>query len=172
MNKKINSLILSGLIVITLTGCDANLTFNGKEIINFSTDKKIEQRTEDNNIYEQKNTEREYTDEQVIAAVKTGEYTLSLNESGEEYIFKIEKLINCLYSNPLYIVSYKGNGIYKVIVSDDGTGDYITFDVSETSLNVCQICIDNVIYNNDNAKEELLNIVYELFINGNLSDIY
>lgn len=60
MNKKILALLLSGMMIMPMTGCNAHLTIGGKEIFNFS-DKDVQQENVIQNDKEVKDKENNKT---------------------------------------------------------------------------------------------------------------
>ena len=167
MNKKIICLLLCSLLTVSLTGCDSHITINGKEIFSFNSDEKEEEKEQE----QQQTYERNYTDEQVINAVKDGTYTLTLTDTGEQHVFSFEEVLNKMYKDPLYVVSFSyGTGMYRVMITDNGTGEYVTVEINETMLQIVQVCSDNVIYKDESAKNKFLDIVYNMFLNGELTD--
>lgn len=162
MNKKVLSLLLCGLLVMPLAGCE--LRINGKEIFSTEPEEKIEEKlpVEEEEQEEIIEHERKYTDEQVVRAVNVGTYTLTINTTGEEIEYTIEEVINGLYADPLYVVSYLSDvDQYKVMITDNGTGRYITVVIDETSLAIKQLCEDNDVYEEDEANNKLAQMVYD-----------
>lgn len=168
MNKKILSLILCILLLTTITGCNANLTVNGKEIINSSSNNQPteHQHIDEPNIHEK--DEREYTDDDIIYFAEEGTYTLYVED--ESYEFKIKEVINVVYNNPLYSVTYTGNGWYKLIIMEKDSDDYFTMEVSYDELEIVQVCIDGVVYNGEKGRGKLADKVYKLICDGKLGN--
>lgn len=162
MNKKIITLLLSGLLIIPLTGC--NLVINGKEIFNFSINKSEEEIEEKDKkeVIENTEEERGFDDETIINMVKQGEYTL-LIEQQEVDKFIINDIINKIFENPTWKVNRVGNNQYEIVITDtDNEYIYFSLDLSTGVIEVTKLQKDNVLYEGENAKNKFANILLEL----------
>ena len=65
MNKKILALLLSGMMIVPMTGCNAHLTIGGKEIFSFSDKEDVQQET-----IQKQNEGEKRTDEKTKKEVK------------------------------------------------------------------------------------------------------
>ena len=96
MKRRVLSLIMCGLLVVPTVGCNANLTVGGKEVFNFS-DNQIEQQYQQEEQVEQKQEyqyEQEtpsYNEDEILAILLTGEYTLTVD--GVSYVYNTEEML-------------------------------------------------------------------------------
>ena len=90
MKKKVLNLIASGLLVISMTGCNANLTVGGKEVFNFSDNQMEQQYQQEEQVepkqeYQYKQETPSYNEDEILAILLTGEYTLTVD--GVSYVY-------------------------------------------------------------------------------------
>ena len=159
--KKITGLIVSGMLIFPMVGCNASLSVGGKEIFNFN-DTQIEQPEEKQYKYEQ---EDEVTKEKMLTRLLTGEYTLYINE--DKYVYNTEEMLLALYDgNPQYKVKKYMGTQYSIQVSDASGRNFVTFLVDEVEENIAIIEFNHngEFFEGQDASDALSYVVYsELF---------
>ena len=166
--NRILSLIISGLLVVPMVGCNANLSVGGKEIFNFN-DTQIEEPVQPQEEEQQKQYQYEQTDEvtkdEILSLLLTGEYTLYINE--DKYVYNTKEMLKALYDgNPQYkIEKYMGTQ-YSVQVSDIKGENFVTFlvDTTKDDIAIVEFNHNNEFFEGQDASDALSYVVYsELF---------
>ena len=159
MKKKVLSLMASGLLMLPMVGCNANLSVGGKEIFNFN-DTQPEQYEEYQ--YEQ---EDEVIKDEILARLLVGEYTLYINE--DEYVYNTEEVLKALYDgNPQYKVEKYVGTQYSVQVSDVDNKNFVTFLVDEIKedIAIAEFNHNGEFFEGQDASDNLSYVIYsELF---------
>lgn len=166
MNKKIFALLLSGMMIIPMTGCNAHLTIGGKEIFNFSDEKEVQQEiTHEHNV-----DERKYTDEEILSSLKEG--TFVVNYKDTEYKFILETLLNELYEDTTYTVTYIGNNVYNIQVGNSDNSKFMEFELigGTTTLSIVSYYDGNTLYTDEDANAMFTNTIAELIENEDIGN--
>lgn len=173
MNRKCVSLLSSGLLILSLTGCDASVKLFGKEIL--SVDEKQEQVQEQvpqDNGYPQYDTRQEDFDEyEVLGWLLDGDYTLNINNV--PYVYNTEDMLTALFDNKQeYQISRYTNSSYLIQVINENQDMFVTFRVEDLNqsgasfdIAIVEVFYDGYLYEEVDASNALAQIVYEELFN-------
>ena len=157
MKKRILALALVGLLVVPMTGCNTSIKILGTEIVNVD-DKQDEQQETNEHKPPQETTD--YTVEEVLSILLTGNYTLTVN--GTPFVYRTEDMLLALYDGDFdYVVDKHQENQYLVQIRDTKSSDFVTFLVHTDTLAIEIIEITyNGQFNNTNAGQVLAQAVY------------
>lgn len=160
MNKKILCLLLCGVLIFPLTGCDSRLTINGKDVFNF-TDNKEEEVTEET-------TDNTYTVDEIIEIVKVSKYTLRLDGEVVD-VFVVQDIINAVFKESYWVGTMLDENNFRITVysstdTNNENTEHISFIVNLTTgrIEVCELLIDGKVYSDDDASAKFAEIMAEL----------
>ena len=165
MKKRILSLIMMGMLVVPMVGCNASVKLFGKEIFS-STDTAVEEKyAPSESTPKEQPTVVEYTDEDILEMLVTGEYTLTINE--ESFVYKTEDMLLALYDGEIqYYVEHYQNAQYLIQIIDKNNENFVTFIVHTDTLaiDIVELNHNGQYLEGQDASQALSEVVYsELF---------
>ena len=165
MKRRALALVLAGLLVIPMTGCNANVRLFGKEI--FTIDDKqgqdhIEPDTQDRI---EPNAQTPSKDE-VLSLLISGNYTLSVD--GVDYVYRTEDMLNVLLDDkPIYNIElYEGTQYLVQAINEDET-KFVTFlvDTTSSAIGIAEFYYDNQLTTGDSASIVMATTIYNDYFN-------
>jgi hypothetical protein len=172
MNKKCISLLSSGLLILSLTGCNASVKLFGKEV--FTVDENKQEQVQEKsypqhgegNKYQQK----EFDENEVLSWLLDGDYTLNVN--GDTFVYNTEEMLIALFDNQQeYQISKYGESSYLIQVINKNQDMFITFMVEDLNqqgasydIVIVEVFYDGYLYE-ENASNVMAQVVYEEIFN-------
>ena len=178
MKKRILSLIMMGMLVVPMVGCNANVKILGKEVFTMEENKQEEQVQEENghpqheegNKYSQQ--QKDFDEYEVLSWLLDGDYTLNINNV--PYVYNTEDMLTALFDNQQeYQISRYTNSSYLIQVINKNQDMFVTFrveDLNQTGASfdiaIVEVFYDGYLYEEVDASNALAQIVYEELFNS------
>lgn len=178
MKKRILSLIMMGMLIVPMVGCNANVKILGKEVFTMEENKQEEQVQEENgysqheegNKYSQQ--QKDFDEYEVLSWLLDGDYTLNIDNV--PYVYNTEDMLTALFDNQQeYQVSRYTNSSYLIQVINENQDMFVTFrveDLNQTGASfdiaIVEVFYDGYLYEEVDASNALAQIVYEELFNS------
>ena len=169
IKNKMLAILLSTTMVLPMVGCDTNVKLFGKEIISVQDYQQEEVNPKTEAISEQQEPKTyenyaQYSDEEILSLILTGEYTLSVNNV--PYKYNTEDMLKVLCDNkPQYKVEHYQGTMYLVQVYKDN--NYVTFSVDtlDNAIDIVEFNFDGYNATGDNASVVMAQYIYNTHFN-------